>query len=288
MLTRRAALLGGLAGLTGLTLAGCGPEAGPLLRVPPVPEVAPGPVVLGEMVSERRLGERVRWGLTRPPGIEGPLPLVVALHGHGGVVAQLFGPRMSLPRYVAAAVAGGLPPFALVVANGGNGFWHERPTGEDAGAMVVEELLPMLAARADLDVLAGEDDRIGLLGWSMGGYGVLHLAPQLGADRVAAVCASSPGLYTDPAAAHPDGFADPAEYERFSVMDDQAALAGIPVRVACGTRDYFFDAVQTYVDGFPDDADLEVAFSDGAHELAFTRRSLPADLGFVASRLVAS
>lgn len=277
MLTRRAALLGGLAGV-----------AAAVSRVPAPPDVAPGPVVLGEMVSERRLGERVRWGLTRPPGATGPLPLVVALHGHGGGVAKLLGPDLSLPRYVAAAVAGGVPPFALVVANGGNGFWHERPSGEDAGAMVVDELLPMLASRADLEVRAGVDDPVGLLGWSMGGYGVLHLAPLLGAERVAAVCASSPGLYTDPAAAHPDGFADPAEYERFSVMDDQDALAGIPVRVACGTRDYFFDAVRTYVEGFPAGADLEVAFSDGAHELAFTRRSLPADLGFVASRLTAS
>ncbi|MDO9454487.1 esterase family protein [Nocardioides sp.] len=282
MLTRRTLLVGGL---VGVAASGCGVDTVPVSQLPPTPDVAPGPVVLGEFTSRRRLGARVRWGVTRPPGVDGPLPLVVALHGHGGGVAQLFGPDLALPRYVAAAVAGGIPPFALAVVNGGNGFWHERPTGEDGGAMVVEEFLPLLAGSADADVRAGAADRIGLLGWSMGGYGVLHLAPVLGADRVAAVCASSPGLYTDPTQAHPDGFADPAEYERFSVMDRQADLSGIPVRVACGTRDYFFDAVETYVEGFPDDADLEVAFGDGAHELAFTRRSLPEDLGFVASRL---
>ncbi|MCW2815011.1 MAG: putative esterase [Nocardioides sp.] len=285
MLSRRTALLAGLGGLAA-TATACGDATVRQSRVPAVPDVAGGPVVLGELTSQRRLGERVRWAVTRPPGVSGPLPLVVALHGHGGGVGKLFGPDLSLPRYVAAAVAGGVPPFALAAVNGGNGFWHERPSGEDGGAMVAEELLPLLAARTDLEVLAGPDDRVGLLGWSMGGYGVLHLAPVLGADRVAAVCASSPGLYTDPAAAHPDGFADAAEYERFSVMDRQDELAGIPVRVSCGTRDYFFDAVQTYVEGFPDDADLTVAFGPGAHELAFTRRSLPDDLAFVASRLV--
>lgn len=286
MLSRRTALLAGLGGLGGLAATACGADTVPQSRMPAVPDVAPGPVVLGEFTSQRRLGERVRWGLTRPPGVSGPLPLVVALHGHGGGVGHLFGPDLSLPRYVAAAVADGVAPFALVVANGGNGFWHERPDGEDGGAMVVDELLPLIASRTDLEVLAGPEDRLGLLGWSMGGYGVLHLAPALGADRVAAVCASSPGLYTDPAAAHPDGFADPAEYERFSVMDRQDELAGIPVRVSCGTRDYFFDAVRTYVEGFPADADLTVDFGPGAHELAFTRRSLPDDLAFVATRLV--
>lgn len=274
-------LLGGLGGLVG-TAAACGASTAPISKIPSVPDVDPGPVVLGELTSQRMLGERERWGVARPPGVAGSLPLVVALHGHGGGVAKLMGPEIDLPRYLAAAVAGGVPPFAIAVVNGGNGFWHERASGEDSGAMVVDELLPLLARRTDLEV---RTDRVGLVGWSMGGFGVLHLAPLLGAERVAAVCASSPGLYTDAAQAHPDGFADPAEYERFSVMDRQADLTGIPVRIACGTRDYFYDATRVYVEGFPDDADLTVDFSDGAHELAFTRRSMPADLAFVASRL---
>ena len=43
-----------------------------------VPDVDPGPVVTGTFVSEARLGAEVGWGLTRPPGVTGPLPLVVA------------------------------------------------------------------------------------------------------------------------------------------------------------------------------------------------------------------
>jgi dienelactone hydrolase len=278
VLTRRAALIaGGAAALTGCGATGARPAS------PPEPSPTPPPetLLLGEFASVRRLGAPTRWGVVRPPGVAGPLPLVVGLHGHGGGVAQLLA-VLDLERRVAATVASGVAPFALALVNGGNGFWHERPSGEDAGAMVVDELLPLLAGRDDVAV---RTDRVGLLGWSMGGFGVLHLAPLLGADRVAAVCATSPGLYTDPREAHPDGFADPAEYERFSVMDRQSDLAGIPVRVACGTVDRFYDAASTYVAGFPDDADLEVAFGPGGHEVGFALRSLPDDLAFVASRL---
>jgi enterochelin esterase-like enzyme len=290
VLTRRGLLLaGGVAAATG-----CGARRGPTtaaaptspsatpLPLPPLPDVEPGPLVVEEFRSAAMLGRRTRWGLTRPPGVAGPLPLVVALHGHGGGVATMFGPDLDLGRYVAAAVADGVPPFALVVANGGNGFWHRQPSGEDSGAMVVDELLPLLDEHPDVEVRV---DEVGLLGWSMGGYGVLHLAPLLGPDRVVAVCASSPGLWTDPSQVLRDGFATDAEYARYSVLGRQTGLAGIPVRLACGEQDRFFDAARTYAEGFPADADLEVAWGPGGHELAFTRGSMPDDLAFVASRL---
>lgn len=289
MLTRRGLLLAGGAAAT----AGCGarraatPGSAPTgqtttLPMPPLPDVEPGPLVVEEFRSAAMLGRRTRWGLTRPPGVDGPLPLVVALHGHGGGVATMFGPDLDLGRYVAAAVADGVPPFALVVANGGNGFWHRQPSGEDSGAMVVDELLPLLAAHPEVDVRV---ERVGLLGWSMGGYGVLHLAPLLGPDRVVAVCASSPGLWTDPSQVLRDGFATDAEYARYTVFGRQAELAGTPVRLACGEQDRFFDATRAYAAGFPADADLEVSWGPGGHELAFTRGSMPDDLAFVASRL---
>ena len=69
--------------------------------------------------------------------------------------------------------------------------------------MVVDEFLPMLAERG---LLAGPGDRIGLLGWSMGGYGALRLAALLGADRVAAVAAVSPAMWSDPDDASRSGF----------------------------------------------------------------------------------
>jgi dienelactone hydrolase len=253
------------------------PDVPPASDAAAAPNVEPGPVEIGTFVSAARGGVETRWSLTRPPGVRGPLPVVVALHGHGGSTADLLDSDWDLPGALArAVVTDGVAPFALATVTGGSSFWHERPWGEDAGAMVTDELLPMLLARPDVLVAP-----VGLIGWSMGGYGVLRLAGLLGPNRVAAVVASSPGLYTDPATAHPDGFVDEAEYRRFSVMDDQADLAGIPVRIDIGTSDPFHDATRAYVDGFPPDADLVAEFGDGGHELVFSQRVLPAELAFL-------
>ncbi len=248
-----------------------------------VPDVRPGPVEHGRFRSTARLGATVPWVLIRPPGRHRRLPLVVALHGHGGTVAQLLEPRWDLPRFLAAAVADGVPPFAIAAVNGGDTFWHRRPSGEDAGAMVTREFLPMLGGRTrDL-----RGAPIGLLGWSMGGYGALRIAGLLGADRVAAVVANSPGLYLDPAQAHPDGFADPAEYRRYSIMERQRDLDGVSVRIDVGSSDPFAPAVRAYVDGFADGADLTASFEPGTHTLGYSLRLLPAELAFLGTHLAA-
>ncbi|MDE0776688.1 alpha/beta hydrolase-fold protein [Nocardioides sp.] len=243
--------------------------------------VRPGPVVRDTFVSAARGGVATRWSLIRPPDVVGPLPLVVALHGHGGSTDALLAEPWDLPGALARAVSvDGVAPFAVATASGGTTFWHERPWGEDAGAMVLDELLPMLLARDDILV-----EPIGMLGWSMGGYGVLRLAALLGPGRVAAVVASSPGLYDDPARAHPNGFADEAEYARFSVMGRQGDLAGIPVRVDIGTEDPFFAATKAYVDGFAPQADIESHYSQGGHEIGYTRRVMPGELAWLGERV---
>lgn len=240
-----------------------------------------GPVVQGTFTSEARGGVTTRWALIRPPDVDGPLPLVVALHGHGGSTAGLLSETWDLPGALARAVVDdGVAPFAIATVSGGTSFWHPRPWGEDAGAMVLDELLPMLLSRDDVATTP-----IGLLGWSMGGYGALRIAGLLGPDRVAAVVASSPGLYTDPRRAHPDGFVDAREYRRYSVMDSQADLAGIPLRVDIGTSDPFFDATRAYVDGFAPGADVTAEYGPGGHEMDFTQRVLPAQLAFLGARV---
>ena len=94
---------------------------------------------------------------------------MVCLHGLGGdhttPVAQL-----GIDRFLAAAVADGVPRFAVATVDGGTTYWHPRPTGEDAGAMVLDELLPMLRAQGL------RTHRLAFQGWSMGGYGALRLA----------------------------------------------------------------------------------------------------------------
>jgi enterochelin esterase-like enzyme len=244
-----------------------------------VPDIAVGTIEGGTFRSARRLGERTGWALCRPPGATGRLPLVVALHGRGGDHERLLAPDFGVPEYLAQAVADGVPPFAIATVDGGESYWHERPSGEDAGAMVVEELLPLLAKRGVVT------DRIGLLGWSMGGYGALRLGGLLGPERVAAICAVSAAIWTDPAGASPAGFADSEEYEEFTVTGRQADLASIPVRIDCGTGDPFYPALQDYTAGFPASADLTVSFEPGDHQPGYWRRMLPVELEFLGSRL---
>ncbi|MDH2415900.1 alpha/beta fold hydrolase [Nocardioides sp. CER19] len=259
MLSRRTVLVAA----AGLATGGCARASG----------VAHGvSVETHEFVSAARGGRTTRWTLMRPRGAGGTLPVVVALHGLGGdhgYVPAIGG---------AAALAAAGTPFALVAPDGGTSYWHPHD-GEDAGAMVTDELLPRLA---DHDL---RSDRIALIGWSMGGYGALRLAGLLGPSRVAGVAAVSPALWTDPASASHSGFDDAADYRRYSVMGDQRKLDGIPVRVDCGRSDPFADAVRSYRSGFAHRPGG--GFSFGSHDRGYWRRVLPAELTFLGGTLAA-
>jgi len=244
-----------------------------------VPDVEPGPVLTGSFVSEHRLGETTGWSLIRPPGADERLPVVVAMHALGWDHTTPLDPVLGLPQFLAQAVEQGVPPFAIATVDGGRGYWHRRPTGEDPAAMVIDELLPRLRRHGVTT------ERIGLLGWSMGGYGALRLATDLGPERVAAVVAASPAVWRDAEDARPDGFEDEEEYEQYSVMGRQDLLDGIPVRVDCGTGDPLYREVEAYVEGFPDGADVTSTFEPGGHAAAYWRRMLPAQLEFLGTRL---
>jgi enterochelin esterase-like enzyme len=246
-----------------------------------VPDIEPGTVLSGSFVSEHRLGEETGWSLLLPPGVQGQgrVPLVVSLHALGWDHTTALSKDVGLAQFLAQAVDRGVPPFAIATVDGGRSYWHHRPSGEDAEAMVVDELLPLLRREG------AATDRIGLLGWSMGGYGALRLATDLGPERVAAVVAASPAVWSDARDARPDGFASEEEYAQYTVVGRQDALAGIPVRIDCGTGDPLYREVESYVDGFPDDADLTSTFEPGAHAAAYWRRMLPAQLEFLGSAL---
>jgi enterochelin esterase-like enzyme len=249
-----------------------------------VPDVEPAQVELGSFVSERRGGVETGFSIVTPLGAPVGLPVVVALHGRGSDHRSLVGPRFRMERFLEDHVERGGRPFVVGTVDGGQSYWHERPSGEDAGAMVVEEFLPMLAEKG---LRCGPADRIGLLGWSMGGYGALRLGGLLGPERVAAVCAVSPAMWSDPGDASRSGFADPAEYETFTVQGRQEELDGIPVRIDCGTGDQFYRAVEDYVAGFPASAGVVSTFEAGAHHPDYWRRMMPAELDFLGSQLTA-
>lgn len=242
-----------------------------------VPDVEPGRTITGSFHSQAR-GRRCGWAITFPPGDHAELAVAVVLHGRGGDHTTAFAAdQLGLDRYLADAIAHGVPPFALASVDGGESYWHDRSDGDLAATMVIDELLPILSARGT------DPTRLGLTGWSMGGLGALHLARLLGPERVAGLAAISSALWRDLDDAQPGAFASQDDFDLVNPFGRQDDLAGIAVRVDCGEGDPFYAANRDYVDGF--DAPPEGGFEHGDHDLGYWRRMAPAQLEFLGHAL---
>jgi S-formylglutathione hydrolase FrmB len=239
----------------------------------PLPPLAPP---LEPFRSAARGGVDTNWAIARPPGQTKPLRPVIALHGKGQDAAGVM--AGGVEQGLAQAVDAGLPPFAVVAVDGGGSYWHKRASGEDSGAMVLDELIPMLATK-DLDT-----SRVAFLGWSMGGYGALLLGARVGAPRTAAICAVSPALWTSPGAAAPGAFDGADDWSANNVFG-LPALASIPIRVDCGNSDPFYSATKQFIAQLP--TPPSGGFSPGGHDGGFWSQQLPAELIWMAPLLTA-
>jgi len=254
-------------------------SAGARLAPPPLeppPGAAAPTMVTGSFVSAARGGVATNWAIARPPGQTQPLRPVIALHGKGSDAATVM--AGGVEQGLAQAVAAGLPPFAVVAVDGGGSYWHKRTSGEDSGAMVLTELLPMLDGQ-DLDT-----SRVGFLGWSMGGYGALLLGARLGPARTAAISAVSPALWTSYGATAPGAFDSTGDWSANTVFG-LPALASIPIRIDCGNSDPFYSATQQFIAQLP--TPPSGGFSPGGHDGGYWSQQLPAELTWMAPLLVA-
>ena len=173
----------------------------------------------------------VAYTIAWPPGSEpgDPLPVCFALPGRGG------SPPTGFADFVAGAVRkDASPPFAVVGVDGGVSYWHRRKTGEDRLSMLLRELIPLCARRYRLGGGRGR----AIIGWSMGGYGAL-VAAETEPTLFAAVVAIGPAVWTsyDAMMLGPrDAFDDAADFARFDVIAHADRLAGVGLRVDCGTE----------------------------------------------------
>ena len=243
------------------------------LAPPPVP--APT-MVTGSFVSAARGGVTTNWAIARPPGQSTPLRPLIVLHGKDSDAATVM--AGGVEQGLAQAVAAGLPPFAVVAVDGGGSYWHQRTSGEDSGAMVLDELIPLLAEQG-LDT-----SRVGFLGWSMGGYGALLLGARLGPARTAGICAVSPALWLSSGAAAPGAFDGADDYAANSVWG-LPALGSIPIRIDCGNSDPFYTATQEFIGQLP--TPPAGGFSPGGHDGGYWSSQLPAELAWIAPLLTA-
>ena len=239
------------------------------------PAAAPT-MVTGSFFSAARGGIPTNWAIARPPGQTAPLRPVIALHGKGSSAAAVM--AGGVEGGLAQAVAAGLPPFAVVAVDGGGSYWHRRASGEDAGAMVTDELLPMLAGQG-LDT-----SRVGFLGWSMGGYGALLLGARLGPARTAAICAVSPALWLSSGAAAAGAFDGADDFAANSVWG-LPALGSIPLRIDCGTSDPFYPATKEFIAQLP--TPPAGGFSPGGHDAGYWSAQLPGEIAWLAPLLTA-
>ncbi|MGV0641911.1 alpha/beta hydrolase-fold protein [Mycolicibacterium sp. XJ2546] len=244
-----------------------------VFRTAPTAAAAPT-YVEGSFVSAARGGVTTNWAIARPPGHAGPLRPVIALHGKGSDAATVM--AGGVEQGLAQAVAAGLPPFAVVAVDGGGSYWHKRASGEDSGAMVLDELIPMLGEH-DLDT-----SRVAFLGWSMGGYGALLLGARLGSTRTAAICAVSPALWTSSGATAPGAFDGAHDYAANNVWG-LPELGRIPIRIDCGTGDPFYAATKQFIAQLPNPP--AGGFSPGGHDGGFWSSQLPAELTWIAPLL---
>jgi pimeloyl-ACP methyl ester carboxylesterase len=233
---------------------------------------SPGPTVSGGFFSAARRRE-VQFTLAYPPG-HGPgsrLPLVVYLYGNGGSHTSPLGGLPLAQALAGHTRSGGIPPMALVVADGGSLYWNPHP-GDDPMGMITDELIPRLRARG----LGAGRRSIGLIGISMGGYGALLLTEKR-RDLFAATAAISPAIWTSYAearAANPVAFASAADFADDDVITHVAQLAGVPVRIASGASDPFHPGVMALASRLP--ATASVHISPGCHDTAFfTQQQLP-------------
>ncbi|SHN02292.1 alpha/beta hydrolase-fold protein [Cryptosporangium aurantiacum] len=292
MVSRRAVLGGGVAGLgllavggVGLVGAGVLPGQHKMRRALGAcdvyvsePRSAAGELIRGEFRSARRRAV-VRYRIAYPPGArdDDQLPVCLVLHGFGGDEGVL-GDGIALPRYLADVVADGVPPFVLAAADGGPRYWHPRADGDDPLGMLTDEFLPLLVGRG---LEAGAGQRIGLLGYSMGGYGALLFA-ELYPTRVAAVAAGSPAIWRDYAEARQasvDAFDSAADWSRYDVLSRGSALAGMPVRVDYGRDDFIAPNMPALRDVLP--AEATVRQAAGCHDDTFWRSVAPEVLTFI-------
>lgn len=286
--TRRTVLLGGLGVLATATAGLRGLESGLLSgrdrlrgadQAPDgVPAHDPGRLVTGSFVSAARRGAPTSWSVAYPPEHDRVgLPVLITLHGRGGDHGDAFAGSLHLDRFLAEAVAHGSAPFTIASVDGGDHeYWHPR-RNTDPAAMVIDELLPLLSRRGV------DTTRIGLLGWSMGGYGALYLAGRLGPRRTAVAIAVSPAVWHEAGQSAAGAFDDAEDFDRHAIFGRTSLLEGIPLRLDCGAEDGFA----------PVTGDLRAALSPtpaggiepGGHDVGYWRSRAAAQLRFAAAHL---
>ncbi len=160
-----AALLAGCSGDNGSTEDPLSYDAGAPLALEQGTRSERDGVVVQD-ISYASGGDRVDGYLVSPPSSTATLPAVVLLHGAGGDREEQLGTAVKLAKRGAVALTITAPSGGKTPPTGATGEELVRWQGGTIAADVI-------AARRAFDLLVADDrvdaDRLGLVGWSMGG-----------------------------------------------------------------------------------------------------------------------
>jgi S-formylglutathione hydrolase FrmB len=168
-------------------------------------------------------------------------------------------------------------PLALAAVDGGHTWFHRRADGTDSGAMITDELLPLLASRG-LDT-----SRLALFGWSMGGWAALMLAATRLRGKVRASVPLSAALWTSLDQAEDGAFDNEQDFDEHDVFALRPVLEPLPMRLACGLDDEFLDGNRTFVEGFAKKPESD--FGPGGHTFEYWRATAPSQVAFASRYL---
>jgi S-formylglutathione hydrolase FrmB len=245
----------------------------------PPPEAEPGRVVKGSFFSAHRK-RSVGYALAYPPKVAAGarLPVCLVLHGYGASQNEAFD-GLGYHRMLAAAVAAKVPPFVLATVEGGDGYWHPHPDDDPLGMLLND--FPTVLSQHGLPV-----NRLGVLGWSMGGYGALLAATEQ-PDRFVAVVADSPAFwrsYEEARSVNEKAFSSAAEWSEWGDLLARADKIGATnARIDCGESDPFLPIVSRLRDRLPDRSVVHVA--KGCHDNAYFRSVAAEQFRFLGAAL---
>jgi pimeloyl-ACP methyl ester carboxylesterase len=277
MVTRRAFLTGGAATVV---LAAAGVEVvGPDrilreigLRSSPDHRAPPSDWRVEEAsLRSAHVEGRTPWAMARPPGDEALTGAIICLHGHGGTHRFAFD---AVHLHDVVAEAG--ERIGVAAVDGRNqSYWHERDDGTNTGRMVLDEFVPLVRERMQVE-------RLAITGWSMGGYGTLLLAEQ-SPDTFAAVVASSAALWLRAGDSAPGAFDDAEDFAAHDVFAMRDRLDVAKTRIDCGDKDWFIEGNRAFVAALG--PEVTSSFPPGYHDVPFWRSVAPAQVAFIAERL---